>query len=187
MLYWFKTHGFCGLTYIITTMKQILCGHLAIYNIVCFPNGGRGGSGGVFVLKIHFHITSRSIHFSSLFFFFGVNEPVGINTPDISLSFPFFLSSHTPLTSISTYHHHTITIITIIISISLPTSPREYTHGSWCSRVIILPLTAVANMMILYIVFFFLSFLHLKPSTKPSRLACFMNYICCRITLHGRM
>ena len=97
-----KPVGFCGLTYIITTVKKILCGHLAIYKIVCLPNGGGGGGGGEgggeevrfdAGLKIHFPITSLSIHFFHHFFFFEVNEPVGINTPrhlSVFSILPFF-------------------------------------------------------------------------------------------------
>lgn len=75
VLYWFKTHGFCGLTYIITTIKKISCGHFWLFTklYVFQTGGGRGGSGGRVRfdagLKIHFHITSLSIHFSSPFFF----------------------------------------------------------------------------------------------------------------------
>lgn len=113
-----KPVGFAVLLMLLLQLRKYYAAIFGyLQNCMFFPNGGGGEEArGFFVLKIHFHITSLSIHFSStfFFFFFEVNEPVGINTSDISLSFPFLLSSHTPLTSISTY---------------IPSSPSSPSHS----------------------------------------------------------
>lgn len=108
-----------------------------------FSRGGGGGDESALMrgccVEIHFSSLFHSLpHHITLFtfhHFFEVNEPAGINTPDISLSFPLFLSSHTPPTSIFTCHHHHhhhhhhrhYLYHGHFVSISIPSSPRNYT------------------------------------------------------------